>query len=154
GSTTVRGNTLDLRRQAGDPPPVRGGSAPDPSGLEVLGSAGVVLDANVFTDIDGRTSQMDAIRLADVRIGTTGAAYGAVLSANRFGGGRTAVRSERASWEMTGSRTDSAGVAVLLVERDTVAIETDTIVNARTAAVQSTATAANVEVTGSLITGI
>ena len=153
GTTTVRGNTFDMRRQAGDPLPVRGGAERDPSGLEVVASAGVLVDANVFTDIDGRTSLMDGLRLLDVRAATGGAGFGARLTANRFGGGRTAVRSERASWSMSGSRADSAGIAIRLAEADSVALDADTLSNARIAAVQSTGAGASLVLTRNVIAG-
>ena len=151
GTTTVRGNTFDLRRQPGDPLPT--GSSPDPAGLDVTASAGVLIDNNTFIGVDGRTSQIDGVRLADVRVGTSGASYGALLTANRFGGGRSGVRSERSSWRMTNTRIDSAGTAVLLTQADSVVLDADTLVNARVAAIQSTGGSARIELTGSVVTG-
>jgi hypothetical protein len=153
GTTTVRGNTFDMRRQAGESAPSRTAVAPDPSGLEVVGSAGLVIDANTFVDIGGQTSLMDGVRLGDVRVGTSGAAFGAQLTGNRFGGGRTALRADRATFSMSGARIDSAAVGVLLADADTATLSLDTLVNVRVAAVQTTGTAANLAISSSVITG-
>jgi hypothetical protein len=153
GTTIVRGNAFDMRRQAGEPAPSRSSTVPDPSALEIVGSAGVLVDANTFTDVGGTTSLMDGVRIADVRVGTTGAPYGARLTANRFGGGRNAVRGLRSSWSMSGSRVDSAAVGVLLEAADTVALDADTVATARTTAVQSTGAATDLAITNSLVTG-
>ncbi|MFL5580463.1 MAG: Ig-like domain-containing protein [Gemmatimonadaceae bacterium] len=153
GATAVRGSTLDMRAAAGDPVPVRGGGATDPSGLEVLGSAGVSIEDNVFRAADGATSLMDGVRLQDVRVGATGAAFGARLLRNQFRGGRTAVRSERSTWRMTGSRADSAATAVLLGAADTVTMDSDTLATSRVAAVQSAGAQASVEMLGGLVSG-
>ena len=152
GATTIRGNTFDMRRQAGDPLPVRGGAEPDPSGLAIASGGDAIVDANIFVDIDGRTSLMDGVRLTNVRPAAVGG-VGATLTANRFGGGRTAVRSERATWGMAGSRVDSAGTAVLLADADTVTLDADTLANARTVAVQSSGAGASLELTRSVISG-
>jgi hypothetical protein len=153
GSTTISGNTFDLRRQPGEAAPARGGGAPDPSGLEILRSAGVLVSGNVFVDIGGHASLMDGVRLEDVRVGLTGAGYGARLTANRFGGPRMAIRSARSSWESTGTRVDSASIGVNLTNADTVTVASDTIMNARLLAVQSTGTAASLSITQAVVTG-
>ena len=152
GTTTVRGNTFDMRLQAGETSPTRGSGA-DPSALEIVGSSGVLVDANVFTGIGGQSSLMDGVRLADVRVGTSGAAHGALLTGNRFRGGRTAVRSARSSWELRDSRIDSTSVGVLLAEADTVTLSRDTIAQSRVAAVQSTGAAARLVMTMNEIAG-
>jgi hypothetical protein len=153
GATTVRGNSFDVRRQAGETGPTRTGTTADPSALEIVGSAGVLVDANTFIDVGGQTSLMDGLRLQDVRIGGTGAPYGALLTGNRFGGGRAAVRTQRATLTMTRSRIDSASTGVLATDADTLTLDTDTIASARVAAVQSSGSAAALAMTGSLVTG-
>lgn len=153
GTTTVSGNTFDLRRQAGEAAPARGGGLPDPSGIEVIASAGVLLNANSFTDIGGQTSLMDGVRLAGVRAAAGGPAFGAQLTANRFDGMRSAVRSTRSTWEMTGSRVDTASVAIVLTESDTVSLSRDTLMHSRVAAVQSTGAGSDIRIVESIVTG-
>lgn len=153
GATTIRGNTFDMRRQAGETGPSRGGAAPDPSALEIVGSAGVLVDANTFIDVGGQTSLMDGVRLEGARVGGTGAPYGALLTGNRFGGGRNAVRTQGATASMLRSRIDSASVGVLMAGADTVTLDADTITVSRIAAVQSAGAAAVLTMTGSLTTG-
>jgi hypothetical protein len=153
GTTVVRGNSFDARRQVGEAAPARSGSAPDPSSLEIVGSGGVLVDANTFADVGGQTSLMDGVRLTDVRAGSGGAPYGALLTGNRFGGGRHAVWSGGASFTMRGSRVDSAAVAVMLSAADTVALDADTLALSRVAAVQSSGPGTSLAITTSLITG-
>lgn len=153
GATNVSGSLFDMRAQAGDPVVVRGGAAPDPSGVEISTSAGVTVQQNVFRAPGGQTSLMDGVRLVDVRVGATGAAFGALLARNQFGGGRTAVRSERSSWSLSASRSDSAFTPVLLGAADTVTLSADTLVNAREIAVQSTGASASLTVLDGLVSG-
>lgn len=153
GATTVRGNTFDLRRQSGEAGPTRNGTAPDPSALEIVGSAGVLVDANAFVDVGGQTSLMDGVRLQATRVGGTGAPYAVLLTANRFGGGRNAVRAQGATLTVARTRIDSASVGVLMADADTVTLDADTIAASRVAAVQSGAVAAALTMTGSLVTG-
>lgn len=153
GATTVRGNTFDTRAQAGEPAPDRGGGAPDPSALQVRVSAGVLVEGNTFIGSGGQVSLMDGVRLDDVRVGATGAPYGALLTANRFGGGRTAVVAARATFTVSASRVDSAATAVLLTAADTVTLVRDTIATSRVAAVQSGSAGAAIAMTESVVSG-
>jgi uncharacterized protein YjdB len=122
GATIVEGTSFDLRRPSGEP--FTGNSETDGrSGLEVSGSGLVLVRNNVFTDLGGSVSRMDAVRLINAR----GAPYGVRLDANRFGGGRYSVRSERSTWEMLGSRSDSAAIAVVASAGDTVTLAGDTL---------------------------
>ena len=128
GATHVDAPRLDMRRQAGDP--VTGNSETDGrSGLEVRAAAGVTVRGGVFVDVSGATSKMDAVRLVDARGGPGGAAYGARIESTLFTGGRHAIRSERSTLELAGSRLDgSAFLPIALQSGDTARLTSDTLV--------------------------
>ncbi|NUS98683.1 MAG: hypothetical protein HOQ11_14875, partial [Gemmatimonadaceae bacterium] len=120
GLTTIADNVFDLARPADDA--YTGTSVTDGrAGLTVRGSAGVQSIRNRFRDATGVTSQMDAIRLDSARTMR--------VDSTRFAGGRRAVRSQRSSWTLTGSRVDSVALAIEAVG-DTLALTDDTLASA------------------------
>lgn len=121
GATEVSRNTFNLSRQPEDPG-VAGSETDGRSGLEIRSSSAVTVVGNLFTEPG--TSLMDAIRLIDAR-STSGVA--ARLHDNRFHRGRHSVRSERSTWELLRSRSDSAMTAISATEADTLTVADDTL---------------------------
>ena len=128
GATQIDAARLDMRRQAGDP--VTGNSETDGrSGLEVRATAGVTVRDAIFTDASGATSKMDAVRLVDARGGVGGPAYGLRIESSRFTGGRHAIRSERSTLELFGSRLDGGALLPISLQGgDTARLTSDTLV--------------------------
>lgn len=123
GSTMVSANVFTLTLQSGDPFSA-GSSSDGRSALEIRSSTGVAVQGNSFSEPGGHL--MDAIRLIDSR----GSAFGGVrTAANAFVGGRYNVRSTRSSWDMKNSRSDSAIVAVVAEETDSIFLASDTLAN-------------------------
>ncbi|MBI1723374.1 MAG: right-handed parallel beta-helix repeat-containing protein [Gemmatimonadetes bacterium] len=146
GNNVISGNTFDMRFQAGDDG--SGSAADGRSGLELNSSTGVTVLSNTFTErTTGGGSLMDAVRLIDTRA-TSG--FGVNLTANIFKGGRDAVRSERSTFNVLGSRFDSAQVGLVLLDADTAALVDDTIATYVSGCVVSTGTSAKVTVTRGL----
>jgi hypothetical protein len=149
GATSIDAPVLDMRRQTGDA--FTGNSETDGrSGLEVRASAGVTVRDGRFTDASGATSKMDAVRLVDARGGAGGPTFGLRLERAVFTGGRHAIRSERSTLELSGSRIDgSALLPISLEQGDTARLVSDTLVLGVQGCVRGTAAA--LVVTGSLI---
>jgi uncharacterized protein YjdB len=148
GATTIDAPRLDLRRQTGDA--FTGNSETDGrSGLEIRASTGVTVRDGRFTDASGATSKMDAVRLVDAR-GAGGAAFGARLERATFTGGRHAIRSERSTLELSGSRLDGSPLLPIVLEAtDTARLASDTLVLGAQGCVRGAGSA--VVVTGSLL---
>ena len=126
GATSIDAPRLDMRRQSGDA--VTGNSETDGrSGLEVRASVGVTVRDGLFTDASGATSKMDAVRLVDAR-GAGAAAFGLRIERTTFTGGRHAIRSERSTLELSGSRLAGAALLpIVLSEADTARLVGDTL---------------------------
>lgn len=123
GTTIVSDNSFDLARLAEDP--FTGNSTTDGrAGLTIGASSGVQVERNRFHDGAASSSLMDAIRLVDAR--------GARLTANRFTGGRRAVRAERSTWEQMRTRADSVALVIEAVQADTLTLTDDTLTTAST----------------------
>ena len=142
--TRIERNTLDLTLLA-DASDVRGSADDGRSGLQVRGSHNVHVRDNVF--VERGTAVMDAVRVIDARGPTS---YGgALLARNRFLGGRHHMRSERSSWTASASRSDSAVVAIVASDADSVRLEHDTLAAVTGAAcLQSTGANAQITVIG------
>ncbi|HEX6058832.1 MAG TPA: Ig-like domain-containing protein [Gemmatimonadaceae bacterium] len=149
GATQIDAPRLDMRRQTGDA--VTGNSETDGrSGLEIRATAGVTVRDGIFTDASGATSKMDAVRLVDARGGLGGPAYGVRIESSRFTGGRYAIRSERSTLELAGSRLDgSALLPISLESADTARLTSDTLVLGAQGCVR--ADGAVVRIAGSLL---
>jgi len=119
GATVITGNVFNLAQQSSDPPSA-GSSADDRAALEVIGSGGVSITGNTFTEVG---NAMDAIRLIDVR------GQGASIASSGFAGGRYQVRSTRSTWSLTSSVLDGAVRAIVAEEADTIAMTSDTLRN-------------------------
>lgn len=120
GTTVVSDNSFDLARRAADP--YTGNSTTDGrSGLAIRSSASVQVERNRFSDAAATASLMDAIRLSDARR--------AQLIANRFAGGRRAVRTERSSWVQMRSHVENVALAVEALDADTLTLTDDTLSN-------------------------
>jgi hypothetical protein len=116
----IADNVFDLAQQATDAP--SGGSAADGrAALEILGSGGVALTGNSFTETSGNA--MDAIRLIDAR------AAGVSIGSSQFRGGRYHVRSTRSTWSLTSSFLENAVRSVVAEEADSIAMTSDTLRN-------------------------
>lgn len=125
GVTTIANNLFDLARPIDDP--YTGTSVTDGrAGLTVRGAAGVQSIRNRFRDATGVSSQMDAILLDGAR--------SVRVDSTRFTGGRRAIRSQRSSWTLTGSRVDSVALA-LESASDTLSVVDDTLAAAGTGCV-------------------
>lgn len=149
GATRIDAPRLDMRRQAGDP--VTGSSETDGrSGLEVRATAGVTVRDGIFVDASGATSKMDAVRLVDARGGPGGPAYGVRIENAVFTGGRHAIRSERSTLELFGSRMQGAALLpISLQSGDTARLTSDTLVLGAQGCVRGDGSV--LEVTGSLL---
>ncbi len=120
GASVITNNVFTLNQLATDPP--SGGSAVDGrAALEILGSDGVTVSANSFTETG--SNAMDAIRLLDAR------GAGASLVGNRLSGGRYHVRSARSTWSMDASMLEGALRSVVAEDADTIAMASDTLRN-------------------------
>jgi Bacterial Ig-like domain (group 2) len=118
GATVIANTVFDLAQQAADPP--SGGSAVDGrAALEILGSGGVSVTGNSFTESGGNA--MDAISLVDAR--------GVTLASSQFRGGRHHVRSARSTWSLTGSLLENATRSIVAEEADSVTMTSDTLRN-------------------------
>lgn len=120
GPTVITNNVFNLAQQATDAP--SGGSAADGrAALEILGSGGVSVTGNSFTETGGNA--MDAIRLTDAR------GAGVSIGSSRFSGGRYHVRSMRSTWSLTSSLLENAVRSVIAEEADSIAMTSDTLRN-------------------------
>ena len=120
GTTVVSDNDFNLARLATDP--YTGNSTTDGrSGLAIRSSVNVQVERNRFSDAAATASLMDAIRLSDART--------ARLIANRFAGGRRAVRTERSSWVQLRSNAQGVALVVEALETDTLTLTDDTLAN-------------------------
>ena len=120
GATVIANNVFNLSQQVSDAP--SGGSASDGrAALEILGSGGVTVTNNSFTETGGNA--MDAIRVADSR------GPGVSIASSRFSGGRYHVRSARSTWSLTNSLLENAVRSVVGEEADSIAMTSDTLRN-------------------------
>jgi uncharacterized protein YjdB len=120
GATVITNNVFDLAQQATDAP--SGGSAADGrAALEIVGSGGVSVTGNSFTETGGNA--MDAIRLTEAR------GAGVSIGSSRFSGGRHHVRSMRSTWSLTSSVLENAVRSVVAEEADSIAMTSDTLRN-------------------------
>ena len=120
GVTMIANNVFSLNQVATDPPSA--GSAVDGrAALEILGSGGVAITGNTFTETAGNA--MDAIRMVDAR-GT-----GVSITSTRFTGGRYHIRSARSTWSLTGSVLESAIRSIVAEDADSIAMTSDTLRN-------------------------
>ena len=121
GATQISRNAFTLSLQPEDPG-TTGSETDGRSGVELRNATDVMLDANTFTEPGSRL--MDAVRLIDSR---SPAGVAVRLRDNRFHRGRHSVRSERSTWEMLRSRSDSALLAIVAGEADTLTLVDDTL---------------------------
>ena len=119
--TQISRNLFTLSLQPEDPG-ATGSETDGRSGVELREATDVTVDANVFTEPGTRL--MDAVRLIDAR-SPSGTAVR--LQDNRFHRGRHSVRSERSTWEMLRSRSDSALLAVVTSDADSLTLVDDTL---------------------------
>jgi hypothetical protein len=119
--TQISRNLFTLSLQPEDPG-AAGSETDGRSGIELREATDVTVDANVFTEPGSRL--MDAVRLIDAR---SPGGVAVRLQDNRFHRGRHSVRSERSTWEMLRSRSDSALLAVTASDADTLALVDDTL---------------------------
>ena len=120
-ATQVSRNVLNLALQPEDPG-ATGSETDGRSGIEVREASDATLAGNTFTEPGSRL--MDAVRLIDAR---SPAGVAVRLQDNRFHRGRYSVRSERSTWEMLRSRSDSALLAIVAGEADTLTLVDDTL---------------------------
>jgi hypothetical protein len=143
-NATVTGNTLNTRLQSGDV--FSGSSATDGrSGLEVNASTNVSVVGNSFSD--NANSQMDAVRLINVRGGPT------LFLQDAFSGGRFSVNSAGSTWTLRASHSTQANTSVVLTQADSATLDTDTLSTATVTCVQATGAGGYVLVTSGLMTG-
>ena len=121
GATQISRNTFTLALQPEDPG-AAGSETDGRSGVELRNATDVTLDGNTFTEPGTRL--MDAVRVIDSR---SSAGVAVRLQDNRFHRGRHSVRSERSTWEMLRSRSDSALRAVVAADADTLTMVDDTL---------------------------
>jgi hypothetical protein len=139
----VTGNTLNTRLQTGDV--FSGSSATDGrSGLEVNATNGVSIVSNSFSD--NANSQMDAVRLINVRAGQT------LFLQNAFAGGRYSFNSAASTWTLRGSHSTQANTAIVLTGADSATIDTDTLSSATNTCIQASGTGGYALVSSGLMT--